>query len=265
MGDEALMNLSHSYDSWRYFSGQTEGGVWQDALTASGLERSACVRIACPRPRRRVGVGCPTPRCGRYAIPGSPCGSRAGAGGRSREGRRGRPSGRRRGRLVPLAKGGERASHAAGQAKGGSAPACQRPTGGRGPLAPRRPPGRRAPPSSRGGRRASAAPGHGDAPAHGSTASRRSRALRRQPGGRRSGHGGGGPRGRRACGRPTTRVADRSHAWRHAATRSGRLPGGRPRTAAWASAGRVWRRALRRSWRLQRSTAGSRDYSNLNK
>ena len=70
------------------------GGVWQDALTASVLERGACVRSACPRPRRRGGGGCPTPRCGRYAIPGSPCGARAGAGGRSRAGRRGRPSGR---------------------------------------------------------------------------------------------------------------------------------------------------------------------------
>jgi hypothetical protein len=70
------------------------GGVWQDALTASGLERGACVRSACPRPRRRGGGGCPTPRRGRYAIPGSPCGARAGAGGRSRAGRRGRPSGR---------------------------------------------------------------------------------------------------------------------------------------------------------------------------
>jgi hypothetical protein len=144
--------------------------------------------------------------------PGRAARAAAGPGGRTREAAWG--VGRRRGRLVPLAKGGERASHAAGQATGGSAPACQRPTGGRGPRAPRRPPGRRAPPSSRGGRRASAAPGHGDAPAHGSTASRRSRALLRQPGGCSSGHGGGGPRGRRACGRPITRVAPRCHAER---------------------------------------------------
>jgi hypothetical protein len=153
-----------------------------------------------------------------------------------------------RGRLVfPLAKAAVRAWPRAGRAQAASSTASRPPRACRWRRAPRPPMGTSAPQSSRCWRPCTSAPAHGDERANASRCWRRIRGMVPETSARASAHAGCAPSSRNGCGRPEGRVGDRANRASRAFTLNGHSRGSHASTAAWSSAGNVWRPASRRS------------------